>query len=422
MLKCALPEGFFYVLKSRKDKKMRSFLSNSKVLIVVLVLFAACGLSCKQKAAEQADSNISQPVQPKIEAETKAETVTKAEPATKTETASVAEPAAPEEPVNNVAVTVNGVDITEDELQKVVQPQLARMAQQNQKLPPALKETLEKQFRQQILDQLIVRQLLEEKAKETDIVISDEDAINQIKQLLATQGSKMTLEQFKQSTAASGRNFEEIKEQVKKGMIYQKIVDAQWEGKINITEEDAKKYYDENTTQFVTKEQVRASHILINPKELKDAGSDPNQQKVIAKAKAEDLLKQIKEGADFAALAKANSHCTSAANGGDLNFFGKGQMVAPFEKAAFAMEIGKVSDIVETRFGYHIIKVTDRKEAGTKSFEEAKASLMQQLAQKKQAELTQQYIDSLKAAASIVYPPGKEPKPTAQPMMVPQPR
>lgn len=411
----------FLCFKVMKGQKMRSFLSNSKVLIIVLVLFAACGLSCKQKAAEQADSNISQPVQPKIEAETKGEPVTKAEPATKADTVTAAVPAAPEEPVNNVAVTVNGVDITEEELQKVVQPQLARMAQQNQKLPPALKETLEKQFRQQILDQLIIRQLLEEKAKETNIVISEEDVINQIKQLLAAQGSKMTLEQFKQSTAASGRNFEEIKEQVKKGMIYQKIVDAQWAGKINITEEDAKKYYDENPTQFVTKEQVRASHILIKPK-TDTAGADPNEEKAEAKAKAEDLLKQIKEGADFAELAKANSDCPSAAKGGDLNFFGKGQMVAPFEKAAFAMEIGKVSDIVETRFGYHIIKVTDHKEASTQSFEEAKAGLIKQLAQKKQAELTQKYIDSLKAAASIVYPPGKEPKPTAQPMMVPQPR
>jgi peptidyl-prolyl cis-trans isomerase C len=295
------------------------------------------------------------------------------------------------------------------------------MAQQNQKLPPALKETLEKQLRQQILDQLIIRQLLEEKAKETDIVISDEDAINQIKQLLAAQGSKMTLEQFKKSTAESGRNFEEIKEQVKKGMVYQKIVDAQWEGKINITEEDAKKHYDENPTQFVTKEQVRASHILIKPK-TDTAGADPNQEKAKAKTKAEDLLKQIKEGADFAELAKANSDCPSAAKGGDLNFFGKGQMVPPFEKAAFAMETGKISDIVETRFGYHIIKVTDRKEAGTTSFEEAKTGLIRQLAQKKQAELTQKYIESLKAAASIVYPPGKEPKSSPQPMMVPQPR
>ena len=105
-----------------------------------------------------------------------------------------------------------------------------------------------------------------------------------------------------------------------------------------------------------------------------------------------------------------------------MNFFGKGQMVPPFEQAAFAMETGKVSDIVETRFGYHIIKVTDRKEAGTTSFEQAKAGLIQQLAQKKQAEMTNKYIDSLKAAANIVYPPGKEPASAAPPMMAPQPR
>ncbi len=297
------------------------------------------------------------------------------------------------------------------------------MTQQNQKLPPALKETLEKQFRQQILEQIIVRQLLEEKAKETNISVTDEEVINQIKQLLATQRPPMSLEDFKKKTAESGQGFDEVKQQVKKGMTYQKIVDAQWKGKVNITEEDAKKHYDENPTQFETKDQVRASHILITPK--KDEGSTvaTPEEKAKAKAKAEDLLKQINEGADFAALAKANSDCPSAAKGGDLNFFGKGQMVPPFDKAAFAMETGKVSDLVETRFGYHIIKVTDRKEAGTTSFEQAKAGLIQQLTQKKQAEMTQKYIDSLKVAANIVYPPGKEPTtPAPPPARTPRPQ
>jgi peptidyl-prolyl cis-trans isomerase C len=401
---------------------MRSFFFNSKVLIIVVMFFAVCGLSCKQKPSGQADTNIpQQPAQTKIEAEPKAEAEPKEEAVAKTPetTTNLTELTAPEEPTNSIAVTVNGVDITEAEVQKIVQPQLARMAQQNQKLPPALKETLEKQFRQQIVDQIIVRQLLEEKAKESNIVISEEDVINQIKQLLSSQRTPMSLEDFKKTTAASGRSFDEIKQQVEKGMVYQKIVDAQSAGEVNITEEDAKKHYDENPTQFETKEQVRASHILITPKA--DA-ADPNQEKAKAKAKAEDLLKQIKEGADFAALAKANSDCPSAAKGGDLSFFGKGQMVPPFEKAAFAMETGKVSEVVETRFGYHIIKVTERKAAGTTSFEQAKAGLIQQLTQKKQAELTKEYIDSLKAAANIVYPPGKEPTPMAPPMMAPQPR
>lgn len=384
---------------------MRSFFINSKVLIIVVAFFAVSGLNCKQKPSEQPDTNITQPAQTKIESETKTETET---------STNLTELTTPEEPADSVAVTVNGVDITEAELQKIVQPQLARMAQQNQKLSPAIKQTLEKQFRQQILEQLIVRQLLEEKAKETNIVISEEDVINQIKQLLAAQRSPMSLEEFKQKTAESGKSFEEIKQQVEKGMVYQTIVDSQWAGKINITDEDAKKHYDENPTQF---KQVRASHILINPKEL-PAGPDPNQQKAIAKAKAEDLLKQIKEGANFAALAKANSHCPSSAQGGDLGFFPRGKMAAPFEKAAFALETGKVSDIVETRFGYHIIKVTDRKD----SFERFKDEIINKLAQKQQAELTNKYIESLKAAASIVYPPGKEPTSSAPSPIVTQPR
>jgi peptidyl-prolyl cis-trans isomerase C len=395
---------------------MRCFLSDSKLLIVVLVSLVFCGLSCKQKAADQAEANKPQPAQTKIEAQTKTE------PETKAETTTSVEPKAPEETADNIAVTVNGVDITEEQLQQALQPQLVRMAQQNQKLSPAIQQTIEKQLRQQILDQLIIRQLLEEKAKEANIVFSDEEVNDQIKKLLTMQGSLMSLEEFKKKMAESGKSFDEIKQQVERGMVYQKIVDAQWMGKVDVTEEEAKKYYEENPTQFVTKEQVRASHILINPKELKDAGSDPNQQKEKAKAKAEELLKQIKEGADFAALAKVNSHCPSSAKGGDLGFFDRGRMVAPFEKAAFALEPGQVSDIVETHFGYHIIKVTDRKEAGTTSFEQAKDGLIKRLSQQKQAELTNKYIDSLKAAANIIYPLGKEPTQPARPAITPQPR
>jgi peptidyl-prolyl cis-trans isomerase C len=394
---------------------MRCFLSDSKALIIVVVLFAFCGLSCKQKPADQAEANKPQPAQTKIEAQTKTE------PETKAETKTSVEPNAPEETADNIAVTVNGVDITEEQLQQALQPQLARMAQQNQKLSPAIQQTIEKQLRQQILDQLIIRQLLEEKAKEANIVFSDEEVNDQIKKLLTMQGSSMSLEEFEKKTAESGKSFDEIKQQVERGMVYQKIVDSQWMGKVDVTEEEAKRYYEENPALFVTKEQVRASHILINPEELKDAGSDPNQQKEKAKAKAEELLKQIKDGADFAALAKANSHCPSSAKGGDLGFFDRGRMVAPFEKAAFALEPGQVSDIVETRFGYHIIKVTDRKEAGTTSFEQAEDGLIKRLSQQKQAELTNKYIDSLKAAANIIYPPGKEPTPSARPAIIPQP-
>ena len=382
---------------------MNSVVFIRRVLVCVVVFFAAFGLSCRSKSTEQTDANKPQPGPAKAETETEAST-------------NLVELTAPEEPADSVAVTVNGIDITEAELQKIIKPQLERMAQRTQKLPPAFAQSLEKQIRQQILDRMIIQRLLEEKAKETNIEITEEELFNQITKIAAAQIPPMTLEELKKKTAEYGQSYDELEQQIRKGMTYQKIVEAQRAGKINITEEDAKKYYDENPTQFEVKEQVRASHILIKP-DCND--TDPNDVKAKAKAQAktkiEDLLKQIKEGADFAELAKANSACPSAAQGGDLNFFPRGKMAAPFEKAAFELEKGKVSDIVETQFGYHIIKVTDRREASTTSFEQARDNIIQQLTQQKQSELDNKYIESLKAAADIVYPPGKEPAPVPVP-------
>jgi len=92
-----------------------------------------------------------------------------------------------------------------------------------------------------------------------------------------------------------------------------------------------------------------------------------------------------------------------------LNFFGSGQMVPAFEKAAFELKVGQVSNIVETQFGYHIIKVTDHKDPNNITFEQARGDIENVLTQKKQGELAKEYIESLKAKANIVYPPGKEP-------------
>ncbi len=383
---------------------MSSFIFSRKVLVCVVVFFTAFGLSCKPKSTEQADANKPQPEPVKIEAEAKTDV-------------NLVEPQTPEGPADNIAVTVNGVDITEAELQKIIKPQLEKMAQKSKQLPPAFAQTLEKQLRQQALDGIIIRRLLDEKVKEANIVITEEEVINQITEIAAAQRPPLSLEEFRKKTAQYGQNFDELKQQLRKGMTYQKVVEAQWAGKINITEEDAKKYYDESPTQFEVKEQVRASHILIKP-DITDPNNDPNQAKAEAKAKIQDLLEQIKDGADFAELAKANSADPgSAVKGGDLKFFPRGKMAAPFEKAAFELEVGKVSDIVETRFGYHIIKVTDHKDAGTTSFEQARDNIIKQLTQIKQSELTKKYIDSLKAAANIVYPPGKEPPPTPAPRL-----
>lgn len=305
---------------------------------------------------------------------------------------------------DSVAVTVNGVDIMESQVEAQLKPQLKKIAAQ---LPPAFVEQYKKQLSQQVLEGMIIEQLLDEKVKDSNIVVTDEDVVEHLEKAAAQQN--LTLSDIKEMMEARGQSFDEAKQRIKRSMAYQKLVEAQWAGKINVTEEEAKKYYDENVKQL---EQVKASHILIKPHST-DPNADPNEARAAAKAKAEDLLKQIKDGADFVELARANSDCPSSKQGGDLGFFHRGQMVSAFEEAAFALKPGQVSDIVETQFGYHIIKVTDRK---NDTFKKAKEDVMELLARPKQAEIVEKYIESLKADANIIYPPGKEPNvPTPAP-------
>ena len=154
------------------------------------------------------------------------------------------------------------------------------------------------------------------------MVIPEEVVMGQINGLIADQPEFMSLEEFKEKSAQYGINFDEMKEDVRKRLGYRKLMSMQWEGKINVSEEDARKFYDDNPDKFQRPEQVAASHILIKP----DPNiADPNEAKALARTKAEELLQQVKDGADFAELAKTYSDCPSAPKGGDLGFFSRGQ-------------------------------------------------------------------------------------------------
>ena len=353
-------------------------MKNYLMVLISLVVFLAAFCICCKPVQAVADTNTLKPpavslVEPNSSAEVK---------------------------TTDVVATVNGVAITEGEVETRIKPQLERIVAQGAKTPPQLIEQYKTQLRQQAVDGMIVELLLDEQVKANKIVVTEEDVLAYLKEMSSKQG--LTLEDTKALIEAHGQSFDEVKQQIRKGMGYQKLMEAQWAGKINVTEDDAKKYYFERQKEFETPEQVRASHILIKP-DTSDPNTDPNQAKSAAMAKTRELLKQIKDGADFATLAKANSSCPSAQKGGDLGFFSRGRMVPAFEKAAFELKVGQVSDIVETQFGYHIIKLTDRKDAVVKTFEQAKDDIIKMLAQKKQGELVKEYIDSLKAKANIAY-------------------
>lgn len=171
--------------------------------------------------------------------------------------------------------------------------------------------------------------------------------------------------------------------------------------KVTVSDKEAKAYYDKNIDLFKSPEQVKARHILVQiPKEATE------EDKKKLKEKTEELLKKIQAGEDFAKLAEANSDDPGTkTKGGDLGFFSKGAMVPAFEQAAFALKPGEVSGVVESDFGYHIIKVDEKKEAVVEPYETIKDKVKKQaLREKQEARVTEFVEKALKDAKVMINP------------------
>ena len=342
----------------RKVKIMKRYLTISAWLVICVV-----ALGCRKEPSAETETEKPKPNAP-AQVDTKV-----------VEPKQVVKAAA-----DGVAVTVNGQDITENQIEAEIQKIAPRMQ------PGYLEKNREK-VRQQTLDRMIILRLLEEKVKAAKIVVTEEEVLAQIKEVASQQ--KMSLDDFKAMLKTRGMNYDEWKQQMQfeRRVQLQKLFDAEFADQLNVTESDANDYYSANTKRYEMQEQVKASHILIKP-DTTDPNTDPNEAKAKALAEAQDLLKQIKEGADFAELAKATGGYPSAPRGGDLGFRTRGGgWDPPFEKVAFELKVGQTSDVVETRFGYHIIMVTDRKEAGVTTFEQAKDNIIKMLKQQKQGPL-----------------------------------
>jgi peptidyl-prolyl cis-trans isomerase C len=298
-------------------------------------------------------------------------------------------PKADDAKTKNIAATAGDVTITIQEVEELVAPRLKDM-------PENVRESQAKLIKKRALDSLIFQKMLEGKFKEHNIKISDEELDVEIEKILAE--NNITVEDFKKRVTEMGRDFSEFRDQVRSGMKYQKMMDKMAGSDSEISDSDVKDYYESNPERFQQESQVKAGHILakIEP----DASEE---DKAAAKAKIEDISKKLKDGADFEELAKEHSDCPSGSNGGDLGFFARERMVKPFSDAAFALKVGEVSDVVETQFGYHVIKVTDKKDAKTVTFEDAKDDIKKQLEDSSRREFAGKFREDLLKEADIVY-------------------
>jgi peptidyl-prolyl cis-trans isomerase C len=245
-----------------------------------------------------------------------------------------------------------------------------------------------------VLDRLVAYHLLaqESRARKLEVAAPDVEArLGQIRQSFASEDA------FKQSIAAQGLTVDQLRDQARTSLQVAKIIDTEVTSKVAVQDAEVSAFYTQNLERFKQGESVHASHILLGmPPQATPA------QKAEAKAKAQAVLKQVRGGADFAAVAKAQSQDPgSAQNGGDLGFFPKGQMTPAFEEAAFTLKPGALSGLVETPFGFHIIKVHERRGARTAPFAEVSAQIKDFLAQGQREAKLQQFVDQVKSKGKV---------------------
>ena len=291
-------------------------------------------------------------------------------------------------PGSKVAL-VNGLVITRGDLDR----ETIRVYQQLSRTGKPFKESQLPKIRKEVLETLINQELLYQESQSKGIKV-EAKAVNE--QFAVLKKRFASEDEFK-SALRKGKTSETIlKSQMRKRMAIQQYVENEFVQKVKVSEKEVKEYYTGHPDAFKAPEQVRARHILIKA----DPGAEASEKKE-ARKKLEEVRKKLQKGGDFEALAKEYSEGPSNVKGGDLGYFRRGQMVKPFEEAAFSLPPGKVSDIVETRFGYHLIKVIDKKSESIVAYEQVKDNLKGFLKQKKVYKKVNDHIEKLKRKAKV---------------------
>ena len=292
-------------------------------------------------------------------------------------------------PDKNEVALVNGKPVPRAELDRAVNLAVQRSQQTGKPIDPAQLDKL----KEDILNRLIGAELLYQDAVKGGIKISEkeiDDKFNQWKKGFPSE------EQFKDSLKQWNIDEAAMRTDLRKAMTIDMFIKEKFADKIVVSEGEAKKYYESNPQFFKQPEQIKASHILI--KVEPDA---KEEDKAAALKKLKDVEEKLKGGAKFDALAKEYSEGPSKDKGGDLGYFRRGQMVKPFEEAAFALKPGQVSEIVETNFGYHLIEVIDVKPASVVPFAEVQERIQKFLQQEKTQKEMFAFIDTLRKSAKV---------------------
>jgi peptidyl-prolyl cis-trans isomerase C len=340
--------------------------------IVVVLAFAACSKSTPAAASSGTQNTADQ--------------TAAAPPASAAPAAQAAIKPVPAQ-LPDVVARVNGEAITRADLDEAVAEIEARAGQS---MPADQRDRVLRA----VLDQLIGYRLLVQESAARKSAITDAQIDARMDQIRSQFPSE---EVFTQQLQQRKTTLAELREDTRRSMQITAMLQAELDAKTAVTPEQVNDFYAKNPAAFEQGERVKASHILVRVQ----ANAEPAEREK-AREKAAGLLADLKAGKDFASLAAQHSDDPgSGAQGGDLGFFQRGQMVPPFEAAAFALPVGQTSDLVLSDFGFHIIRVTDRQPGRTQPFEEVKADIEQYLVGQNREAQTKLFVESLKAKGKI---------------------
>ncbi|HPR64452.1 MAG TPA: peptidylprolyl isomerase [Thermoanaerobaculia bacterium] len=289
------------------------------------------------------------------------------------------------------AIKINKMIITEDDVDMQVNLLRFQIESSGRQIPAGVEDTL----RKQAAETLIQTAIMEQAARDANTVVPEEEIKKEVDGVIQSFGSE---EQFEKALQDAGIARDHFLAQVRRSLLIDAFISNKYKDAGISTDGEAKAYYDANPNQFLRPEQVKASHIL-----FRVAENAPEAESEAAHKKAQDACKRAKAGEDFAELAKALSEGPTAPNGGDLGYFAKGRMVPEFDASAFSLKPGEISEPVKTKFGWHVIKVTDHRDESKMAFDEVKDRLKTFLGNSRLREKIQEFITEMRSKAEITY-------------------
>ncbi len=298
--------------------------------------------------------------------------------------------------VEEIVARVNNQVITRSAYQHE-QQQLTDEAKQQD---PTRANQVAAQGSKDVLRGLIDRELLLQKGKDLDIT-ADAELIKKLDEM-RKQMKLASMDDLEKAAEAQGISFEDFKQNMRTEIITQQVIQREVGGRINVGKDEEQKFYEQHKSDMERPEAVKLSEILVS---TEPAGDDP-QKLAAAEAKANDLLKQIRAGASFEDIAKKQSQGLSAAEGGELGYFERGKLAKQLEDVTFAMKKDQVSDVIRTKQGFVILKVTDHQSAGIPSFAEIEPRLQEAVYMQKLQPALREYLTKLREDAFIDVRPG----------------